>query len=236
MTAITSSLSAAPVDPRHMGTAAILDDCCANSVVCRFQLAHSGDSMTASFHSQSRQGIEFVVSPPENGRFPRSQAIVCVSFPFRTSFCAFLVCVTDVQQLNSGKCLVVSTVPEDVTITNLRQSFRVPVIRHSGLETILRTSDDQTFHVNALDIAESGIEVEFEAGTDSGLAVGSSVIVELRFRGEVIQRTAEVRRIYADRCGLYFENSADESGHRVAARLHGLVLAIQQLWLKSRLS
>ena len=131
---------------------------------------------------------------------------------------------------------MIATVPKELTITNLRQSFRVPVIRTAGLETIIRTEDDRTFIVNALDIAEAGLEVEFAGGDTSGLVIGAPVVVELGFRGEVIQRAAEIRRIHAGRCGLLFDNRSDEIGHRQAACVHGLVLSLQQHWLKSRLN
>ena len=121
--------------------------------------------------------------------------------------------------------------------TNLRQSFRVPVIKDSGLRSLIRTADDQTYDdVVVRDIADAGIEIEFSVGNVPELTVGRFLDVELRFRDETIQRRGEVRRVTGNKVGLAFNpQPEDEQENQQAIRMNGLVLAIQQLWLRSRL-
>jgi hypothetical protein len=218
-----------------LDSAAILKECCEQSVACRLQLVHCVYSVSATFFTLHEEWVEMVL--PKDGESHLIQhAICCISFTYGTSYCAFLGCLVDVRQHTPGKVRIVATFPKQLTVTNLRQSFRVPVIESSGLETIIRTFDAQEFHVVAHNITESGMEVEFPERTDYGLTPGASVSVELRFRGEIVLRSAEVRRISENYCGLVFASPLDVQSQNAAARMRGIVLSLQQMWLKSRLN
>ena len=213
----------------------LLSECCDQNIECRCQFVHSGDSMQAIFVGLDERGVELKIPLEEACKSLHPKSICCVSFPYRTSFCAFVGCLLDVYQQESGERRLVATFPGEVTVTNLRQAFRVPVLPDAGLEAIVRLPDKRAFNVAAQDIAEGGMEVEFARDDKHGLMVGMHVAVQLKFRDKTVVRKAEVRRVVAPRCGLYFGSPSDNDGRRQAAAMHAIMLSMQQLWLKNRL-
>ena len=237
--AITSSTRVADIhDTRNsLDSEKVLSDCCEQGVVCYFQLVHCGCPARATFVAVHPHGIKLRISPEENDVLLLPQAMCCVSFTYRTAFCAFLGCLIEVDEPTSTGRDIVASVPQQLTTTNLRQSFRVPVIQDSGLETIVRTEDGKSFSAMVLDIAETGLEMEFATDARPALWVGTSLFVELRFRGEIVQRAAVVRRVAGVCCGLsYRRNPSNADEQRQANRMNGIVRSLQQMWLKSRIT
>ena len=236
MTTSTPSRSSEVDGMRYsLDSTRILTECCEQSATCRFQLVHCVYSVHATFVAMHEEWIELQM-PPNEGESPLIQhAICCISFSYGTSYCAFLGCLIDVRRMVPGELQIVVTFPKQLIVTNLRQSFRVPVVEKSGFETLIRTLKDEEYSVIARDITEGGIEVEFPPGTDPGLTIGSTISVEMRFKGEVVQRAATVRRTVDNRCGVAFVNAQDDNAQRQASRMRGMVLSLQQLWLRSRL-
>lgn len=213
----------------------ILRECCEQSAICRFQLVHCAFLTHATFVAMREEWLE-IRMPSQDGESSLIQhAICCISFSYGTSYCAFLGCLVDVRRRSNGDFLVFVTFPEQLVVTNLRHAFRVPVIEKAGLETIIHTWQNQEFTVIARDITEEGIEVELPGKSDPGLAVGASISVELKYRGEVVRRSAEIRRIIGKHCGIAFVGAQDDQGQNQSSRLRGIVLSLQQLWLRSRL-
>ena len=237
MATLTQKRAAESADSKSFPDATkVLTDCCEQRTVCRFELVHKGYGASVTMVKLHPQGLELRISKEDGVERLLEQSICCVSFSIGPTFCAFLGHLISVKRPKTGERFIVVSVPKQLTATNLRQSFRVPVIRNSGLETMIRTPDEQQFTVNAIDIAEAGIEIEFEIGDRPTLKVGMVLDVELRFRGEVVQKKSEIRHIAGSKCGLSYINQADESSQRQDARINGFVLTLQQLWLKSRIT
>ena len=59
-------------------------------------------------------------------------AICCISFSYGASQCAFVGCIIDVRRSVPGEVRIVVRFPKLLVTTNLRQSFRVPVIGEVG--------------------------------------------------------------------------------------------------------
>jgi len=181
------------------------------------------------------QGLELRMSSDDRSEPVLTQAICCVSFSNGMSYSAFVGLVLDVRSHKTGERDVVVAIPPQILTTNQRHSFRVPVIKDSGLETVISTPDKRRFDVTTRDIAETGIEFEFGTDECPSLVAGTSLDVELRLRGEIVQRRGEVRRAIGNVCGLSFNALSDEDGCRRVARMNGFVLTLQQMWLKSRM-
>lgn len=213
----------------------IVSECCEHGSSCRFQLVHSEFSLHATFVALHVDGSGLHLALEDGGGSLNDHAICCVSFPYGTSFCAFLGCLIDVRPQVRGERLVVTTIPPMLTVTNLRRSFRVPVIEQAGLETIVQTPTGRKITVAARDITEDGTEIEIPDNVLHEFSPGTCVSIELKFRGDVVQRTAQVRRIERTRCGLSFNPPPEESEKRGAATMRGIVLSLQQLWLRNRL-
>ncbi len=234
--ALTSFRISGIDDGKHvLDPTSILNECCDLRSTCRFQLVHNGSPFRAIFLGMRPNGIELDI--PTEGRAERLQteAICCVSFPFRTSLCAFLGCLVDVQTQISGERRVITTIPKQLTITNLRRSFRVPVIQHAGFEATIRLADSRLLSVNVCDVTEAGINVEFSADDHPNLSVGIAVGVEVRFRGELIQKKGEVSRLSGSHCIIVFASPMFEEDRREEDRWRETVSSLQKLWLKSRI-
>jgi hypothetical protein len=214
----------------------VLADCCEQKASCRFQLVHCDYLVRATFVAVHDEWVELQVFWNPGDERIHTQAICCVSFPFGNTCCAFLGCVIDVRHPQPGEIRVFAAIPKQLMVSNLRHKFRVPIVEQAGLETIVRTSQKREFPVIARDITEQSMEVEFAPTDDHGLSVGAMVQIELRFRKDDVQKMAEVRRITGLRCGLSFCGSQEVNGQHTDARLHSLVVSLQQVWLKNRLS
>lgn len=223
--------SQSPLDAKK-----VLAECCEIQNFCRLQLVHSAFATPAMFVSMNNLSVELSVSSEDADARLLAQAIACVSFPYHTSFCAFLGCLIDVRKRPGGERRVVVSIPQHVITTNLRQTFRVPVLPDCGLATSIMTADGTPNPVFVRDITDAGVEIEFPDEDYPALLLGSVLLVEFRFRGETIRRQGEIRRLTGRKVGLSFEaNPTDPQESQQAIRMNGLVLAIQQHWLRSRL-
>lgn len=235
---MTQTLARTPetVDSKnYLDSAKVLNECCAQKTVCRFELIHNSYSTSATLIKLHPQGIELRISADDANEPLIEQAICSISFSVGPTICAFLGHVIDVRVLTSHERKVFVTVPDRLFATNLRRSFRVPVVMDSGLEVRVWTADGVKHWVTACDVAESGIEIEFEAGKVPTVKVGGRLEIELRFRDETVKRTAEIRRIAGPRCGLSFGSNVEEVDREQAARLSRFVISLQQIWLKNRI-
>ena len=118
--------------------------------------------------------------------------------------------------------------------TNLRQSFRVPVLPEAEFEVSLFLADDQSLGVTAIDVAQTGVEIELRNRNDAALSVGSVVVAELRFNGETVRSPCEVRRTAGRRIGLSFVTSEDKADVQRESTISSMVISLQQYWLRSR--
>lgn len=235
---MTQTLARTPeaVDSKnYLDSAKVLSECCTQKTVCRFELIHNGYSTSATLMKLHPQGVELRISADDANEPMIEQAICSISFSVGPTICAFLGHLLDVRVLSSHERKAFVTVPGLLFATNLRRSFRVPVIMDSGLETRVWTADGVKHWVTACDMAESGIEIEFESGKVPELKVGGKLEIELRFRNENVKRTAEIRRIAGPRCGLSFGSNVEEIDREQAARLSRFVISLQQIWLKNRI-
>lgn len=155
-----------------------------------------------------------------------AQALCSVSFPCENSFGEFLGDVVCVRQLDSDDRLVLISIPQFVTMTGLRHTFRVPVVVDSGLEATVTTVDKHVYQVTVNDISMADVEIEF-ADDPPSLAVGMMLAIELRFGNEAITWEGQVRRVDGALCELMFPDQDRNQNSRQIA------LTLQQHWVKS---
>ncbi len=233
---VHSPLTEVTAPQRETDALPILNDSCAFATSCRLQLVHSGHSVTATLRSATASGLVLRIAKDDHSDELYPHALCCVAFPYRTSLCAFLGCLLEIRNSDETGREVVVAVPQRLVVTNLRKSFRVPVVSDSELLVILKLADQPSWNVTAGNIAETGIEVDFPTDRDvPTLPLGTVVEVELHFRQEQLRLTASVRRQKGPQCGLLFVAATGAEAQHQTERLHGIVLSLQQLWLKSRL-
>ncbi len=237
MVSLVPTTATEPAGPqRELDALPILKEGCTFATTTRLQLVHSGHSVTATLRSVTTTGVVLRIATDDHTDELSPHALCCVAFPHRTSLCAFLGCLLEIRNSDEVGREVVVALPQRLVVTNLRRSFRVPVVSDSGLIVVLRRDDRSLCHVTARNMAENGIEVEFDSDREvPSLPLGTVLAIELHFHQEQIHLTGEVGRQQGSHCGLLFSTRSGEAAQQQSARLHGVVLSLQQLWLKSRL-
>lgn len=234
MATLTSTRPADVIDSqKYCDAGKVLTDFCDQKLVGRFELIHSGYSTSATLTNLYPQGLELRVHTEDKSEPLLLSSICLITFASGATIYAVLGHLIDVRQPKNGERRVVVSIPRQLMTTNLRQSFRVPVIKESGLQTIVRLGDQRQFQASACDIAEAGIEIEFKLGDHPELSVGTVLELELHFRDEVYTRKGEVRRVVGRRCGVLFHEKIENG--KLDTRINSLVLALRQLWLKNRI-
>lgn len=221
---------------QEVDVGSVLKDSCEAGTTCRVMFVHSGQSMPAVLESVegSRVQVRIACDALENGIVPRS--LVCLSFPHRASLYAFFACILDVYSTEGSRTSLFVERPSRLTVVNLRRSFRVPVVFQSGLQADACVCGRQSVSVNALNVAETGIEFEFAPSDNPPvLEVGTPIKLTLRFRNEFVEMAGEVKRHQGQSCAVMFTSAMDAALQSDDSRWHTIVVALQQLWLKSRL-
>lgn len=211
----------------------ILIDCCDQKRACRFLMLHSGFSAKAIFAAFNTNDVTLLVSREEATTLI-PQAICCVSFPHNGSYCAFLSNLIEATEGNADHFKATLSLPNQLVTTNLRQSFRVPVLPEAEFKAAISPNDDQWFAVIPIDIAQTGLEIELGEKTEFAPAIGDVVNAEFGLNAETVRRRCEVRRIAGPRVGLSFVESDDKADLEKATAISSMVISLQQVWLRSR--
>src|SRR5262249_40016758 len=155
------------------------NDVCTQQLSCRLHQVRGGQGLNANFTRVDEKSVDVRV---ENQEPLISQSLWCISFPYRTSYCAFLGCLIDVDEPSEFVQTVTFSYPIQLTVSNLRREFRVPVSPDAGLNVTLKALGKPALRVQTVNITESGIEVELPQATTSFLE-GSTVKLDIGFRG-----------------------------------------------------
>ena len=236
LTATQNRTSLADEFKTPLDASQVLNESCGSSQACRFQLVQSEFSNSCVLLSFNEEHLEIRLPEKDGDTQLIPASICCVSFPYAASYCALLGHLVTIRRFESGYVHCVISVPNHLTVTNLRRSFRVPVPENSGLKTTIHTPANQKFKVNTCGVTEGGLEIEIPLTEIHDLAVGMAIDVELSFRDQIIKRTAEIRRVDGKRYGLAFMSGAPESCSVQRSQMRSLVLSMQQLWLRTRLN
>lgn len=215
-------------------SAKVLRDCCERGTPCQFKLIHNDYVAAGRFHNLNGWYVDLQLSMEQDDEAVPEQAIACLSFSYQSKFCAVLGYVVEVRSMIASNQSVTVSIPKQVLTTNLRQSFRVPILPDAGLEALILLPSQQWLRVQARDLADSGIEIELNAADWPELKVGTTVTIELRFRGKSVQKLGEIRRIHSSEIGIAFVDSTSDREVSRDVELARMTLVLQQLWLKSR--
>lgn|GEM_PF-2161038 len=232
----TAATRAIEVDEQSHAVAPIhiLRSCCEHNYSCRFQIVQHEWMKPANFLRISPAGLELLVSTDEGRDALRVGTICCVSFPYELSFCVFLASISDLLIKGGNEFRVILPVPQQIKVSNLRRLYRVPIISDVELGVSVQLADERVLGVQARDIAESGIEIDFGNGELPALNIGMLIDINLTYLDEIAYRKAEVRRLDGTRCGLLFRPPTADVEREQSAALHNIVMSLQKMWLKSR--
>lgn len=122
----------------------------------------------------------------------------------------------------------------DLSPSNLRRSFRVPLDPARRPSVVLRDGDAVHF-VTALDISVIGIHVACAADAAPDLSIGAAVRLTLAFEENSWAVPATVRWRDGRRYGLEFPYAFDGDDVRPPVWLSTLVAELERRWMKERL-
>lgn len=212
----------------------LLHECCEQGTSCRLHLPHTGDQIPAMFQAvRHRQLILRVAESYQAGSF-HVDALCCISFPVHQSFCAFLGCVTGFETTGGGANIEFN-LPQEIESTNLRRSFRVPVVREAHVELMVCLRGRARLTALPVNASDSGLEAQL-ATDEELIEVNDPVRLDIRFRKDLLELPAVVRRREASHFGFELDlPQIPESRERLAA-WQKMVRSLEQVWLKNRLS
>lgn len=230
--------SAGPTAPdrssQAIRPAAVLNECCAQAVACQLHLLHSGQVIDASFHLTTGSRTILLVAGSQHYEALQPDALCCVAFPFQHLMCAFLACVK-VVRAGANAIEVHFEQPPTLMMTNLRNSYRVPVVRDTDVEVSVRLKDGTRICGEVSNISDSGMELNLPCD-DPRLLIDVEVHCELKFREDYIDLPAIVRRRDGSRRGLQFLLVRTPESRQKVLTLQRIVRSLEQVWLKSRLT
>lgn len=213
-------------------TGSVVRDCCERAISCRLHLLHTGHVLDAVFHERGPGCVILHVNPSTREDSLQPEALCCVAFPYLQSLYAFVACVKQVRD-GDFALEVHFDEPPLLTVTNLRRSYRVPVVEDAEIELLLNFVDTGQISGKLLNISESGFEVLLPT-MEGRLKVDTEGLCELQFRGETLRLGAVVRRRKQAQFALQFTlTRAIENRPNIVA-IQKIVRALEQLWLKSR--
>lgn len=211
----------------------VLTECCARSVECRLHVLRSGSVSQANFYAIRAGRVQVRLESCQRDESLQPDSLCCMAFHFHHYLCGFMASIKQVRELD-GSLEVQLELPSELAAKNMRQAFRVPVVRESGVELMIHLADGTQLGGEAVNISESGIEVKLLV--DEGLmSVDDEVTFELRFRDDRLTLPATVRRREHSRRGFQFLQSSTLESRATATSLQRVVRSLEQLWLKSRL-
>ncbi len=213
-------------------TGSILSESCGRACACRMHLLHSGHVINAVFREWRPGRVILHVNPATREDSLQPEAMCCVAFPYLQSLYAFVACVKRVRDGETA-LEVHFDEPPTLTVTNLRRSYRVPVIDEAEIELIVHWADNQHSHGKLSNISESGFEATLQVSEDV-LAVDTEVQCELKFREDNLMLPAVVRRRKQSQFALQFTLARELENRPAIVAIQKVVRTLEQLWLKSR--
>lgn len=211
----------------------VLTECCARSTPCRVHVLRSGYVSNAKFQAIHPRCIEMQLEGEQKSDSLQLETLCCVAFHFHHFMCGFMGCVKQIKCVD-GITSVQLEFPSELAAKNMRQSFRVPVIRDAGVELTIQLADGSQISGDAVNVSDSGIEVKLQTD-DARIVVDCEVRFDLRFRDDRLDLPAIVRRRDQLRRGFQFMHSGDAESRIQLAVLQRVVRSLEQMWLKSRL-
>ena len=212
----------------------VLTECAARSTPCRLHVLRSGFVSPARFHAVQQRQVLLRLDPDQKDDSLQSETLCCVGFHYQQFLCGFMVCVKQVRPVD-GELEVQLEFPSELAAKNMRQSFRVPVVRDAGFELTMLLPDGTQLQGEAVNVSETGIEVNLPSD-DNRLRVDQEVQFILRFRDDRLDLPAVVRRRDQARLGFQFVSGGEVASRGKLTALQRIVRSLEQLWLKSRLA
>ena len=169
----------------------------------------------------------------------RQMSACAVSFFVGARGGVFLASVIDyIHEPGAPYPILVLEKPKDLTVTETRKNFRVPIVAESGLAVKIITEAGNICDAKAIDISFGGILLAISEKQNHGLKTGIEVQLRLELEGQEVYVRAEVRRAQKEAekntYGLFFPGSIVDGRVEPSDELSILVGKLERIWVRTR--
>jgi len=163
---------------------------------------------------------------------PKLLATCTVSFYREGRAHIFISSVREFGRPNAGGFpRLVLRLPKQIVGTDVRETFRVPVVESAPLEVALTAGGGGPYQPRALDVSLGGMQLEFSADADPDLAVGTPCSVSLTLAKAVVELDGEIRRRSKHQYGVFFSGILKAGELRPPDTYRAIIIALERLWL-----
>ena len=216
---------------------AIMEECCSFHVPAVLISPDTNTIFQARFASVADGIISFDVLQDE-GTVLKSLSTCCVSYFREGRAYLFLSVVQGYRHLQStDRPRLDLSHPTEITATDVRRAFRVPVLAEVGLEVGVVTGEGKKYHPRPGDISFGGMMVAFPEAGVPDLQVGQTLQVEISLGRDSVQFSAEVRQrmgVHKHKFGLFFPECYRGNAFEPPQAYRRIVMGTEKAWLKHR--
>ncbi len=211
-----------------------LKECCSNQVGVGIIQTESDMICQGKFARVSESSVILETFAPEQIQFlPLS---TCMVSYFREGKAhAFISLVREShpgQDKHSQRLFL--RVPEQIAVTQVRWTFRVPTTGITGFDVRLHCSKGDVFTPKPLDVSFGGMQVEFEKDGDPDLCLGGKGQLSMSYEGNTVKLEAEVRRRDGHAYGLFFPGVFKNEEFSPPEAYRAIVTDLEKRWLQLR--
>ncbi len=194
-----------------------------NNVICQGQFARLSEN-SIIFETYAPEEVQF---------FPLS---TCMISYFREGKAhAFISLVRDShpgRDSNSQRLFL--RLPEQIAVSQVRWTFRVPTDGIPGFEVKLHCPRGNEFTPLPKDVSFGGMKVEFEPDEDPDLCLGGQGKLSMSYEGLSVTLDAEVRRRDGHSYGLFFPGVFKNDEFTPPEAYREIVKNLEKRWLQLR--
>jgi len=211
--------------------------CCASNVPAVIISPDNNAIFEARFAKVADGIVSFELSSPGDTIF-RSLSTCCVSYFLDGRAYLFLSVVQAYHLLDSTKTprLDISH-PTEITSTDVRRAFRVPVLAEVGMSVSLMTADRQQHQAMPGDISFGGMMLVFPESEVPDLDVGQRVKVTLTLGEHNMGLKGEIRQRFGshkNKFGVFFPDCYRGDAFHPPEAYRRIVMGTEKAWLKHR--
>ena len=214
----------------------ILRECCAHNVPAVIISPDNNLIFEARFATDTDGLITFEVLQ-EKGTVLRSLSTCCVSYFREGRAFIFLSVVQGYHHLKtSDRPRLTLSHPTQITATDVRRAFRVPVPAEIGL-TVNMVVDGQKYSPRPGDISFGGMMVVFPENDVPDLAVGQTMQMNISLEGNQVDLKGELRQRFGDhknKFGVFFPDCYHGEAFHPPEAYRRIVMGTEKAWLKHR--
>lgn len=214
----------------------ILKECCHHSAPAVIISPDNNLIFEARFARDSEGIISFEVLQ-DHGTTLRNLSTCCVSY-FREGRAFIFLSVVQGYRHNKAadKPWLTLSHPTQITATDVRRAFRVPVLAEIGLNVSMSV-DGKAYTPRPGDISFGGMMVVFPEEGVPDIEVGQTMQMNISLEGLQVDLKGEIRQRFGDfknKFGIFFPECHQGDAFKPPEAYRRIVMGTEKAWLKHR--